>query len=119
MAESLPVGPYRTLHAADGIEVPYYIVTFDKEGRCDSPQTRAHLVARAGNYTDIFVFSHGWNNDWKAATARYESFIGGFMEMRSSQGLAAPPGYAPLLVGIFWPSAILVADDEQAPQIAA
>jgi hypothetical protein len=118
MADSLPAGPYRTLHAADGTEIPYYIVTFDKEGRCDSPQTRAHLVEHAGNFSDIFVFSHGWNNDWKTATGRYESFIDGFMEMRQSEGLPAPAGYAPLLVGVFWPSAVLVADDEEAPQIA-
>lgn len=119
MPDRLPAGPYRTLNAADGTEVPYYIVTFDKEGRCDSPRTRDHLVGQAGRFTDIFVFSHGWNNDWKAATERYESFINGFMKMRQTEGLVAPAGYAPLLVGIFWPSAVLVADDEEAPQIAA
>lgn len=119
MTDSLPVGPYRTLRSPDGIEIPYYIISFDKDGRCDAPQTRQHLLDHAGKYTDIFLFSHGWNNDWKVATGRYEDFIDGFMEMRQSEKLSLPPGYAPLLVGIFWPSAVLVADDEEAPQIAA
>jgi hypothetical protein len=118
MADSLPAGPYRTLRADDGTQIPYYIVSFDKEGRCDAPQTRAHLVDHARQYSDIFVFSHGWNNDWKTATGRYESFIDGFMRMRQSQGLTPPPGYTPLLIGVFWPSAVLVAEDEEAPRIA-
>jgi pimeloyl-ACP methyl ester carboxylesterase len=118
MPDALPVGPYRTLNGPGGLQIPYYIITFDKEGRCTSPQTRAHLLAHAGDRTDIFLFSHGWNNDWTVATKRYQSFIEGFMQMRQAQGLPTPPGYAPLLVGIFWPSAVLVADDEQGPQIA-
>ena len=119
MPESLPVGPYKTLRMSDGTEVPYYIIPFDKEGRCIGPETRRHLVERANTYSDIFVFSHGWNNDWKVATRRYEHFIEGFMKMRQTYGLPAPAGYKPLLVGIFWPSAVLVTENEEAPAIAA
>jgi pimeloyl-ACP methyl ester carboxylesterase len=119
MPDSLPPGPYRTLRLADGTEVPYYIIPFDEEGRCVGPQSRKHLIDRAGGYSDIFLFSHGWNNDWKYATGRYEHFINGFMKMRGDQQLPAPPGYKPLLVGIFWPSAVLVRDDETSPTIAA
>lgn len=81
--------------------------------------TRQHLLDNAGGYSDIYVFSHGWNNDWATATKRYESFINGFMKLRASQGMPTPDGYRPLLVGIFWPSAVLVHDDENAPTIAA
>ena len=119
MPTSLPAGPYRTLALANGTEIPYYIIPFDEEGRCVGPQTRRHLVEHAGGFSDIFMFSHGWNNDWTVATQRYESFIEGFMKMRQEQGIPLPDGYKPLLVGIFWPSAVLVSDDEQAPTIAA
>jgi hypothetical protein len=105
---SLPAGPYRTLHLTNGTEIPYYIIPFDDEGRCVGPQTRRHLLDHAGEFSDIFLFSHGWNNDWTVATRRYESFIQGFMDLRQEQGIAAPEGYRPLLVGIFWPSAVLV-----------
>jgi len=70
-------------------------------------------------FTDIFLFSHGWNNDWTVATRRYEDFIDGFIKMRQSRGLPMPSPYRPVLVGIFWPSAILGWDEEEAPQIAA
>ncbi len=122
MSRTLPAGPYRTIRLADGQDVPYYIVPFDKRGVCVGPQTRAHLVeaVRAGDYSDIFLFSHGWNNDWQTATARYEEFMQGFMKMRAEHGLAMPAGYRPLLVGLFWPSTALVfGESEAGPDIAA
>lgn len=100
----LPAGPYRTLKTVEGDVFPYYIIPFDKDGSCEGPQTRKHLIDGAGSYSDIFLFSHGWNNDWKTATARYESFIKGFQGMRKQHGLAMPANFKPLLVGIFWPS---------------
>src|SRR5436190_14346076 len=121
MSQALPVGPYRVLRLDDGVEVPYYIIPFDKQGRTEGPATRAHLVdsVRNGMFTDVFVFSHGWNNDWTVATKRYEHFISGFMQMRKVNSLKMPDGYRPLLVGIFWPSTALVfGEDEEGPQIA-
>jgi hypothetical protein len=74
MADRLPPGPYKTVALADGTAVPFYIIPFDKEGRCEGPATRENLIdaVRNGSFTDIFLFSHGWNNDWNAATERYE-----------------------------------------------
>ncbi|HEX7182428.1 MAG TPA: alpha/beta hydrolase [Thermoanaerobaculia bacterium] len=122
MPDRLPPGPYRHLRLSDGTDVPYYIIPFDKQGRCEGPETRKHLLdsAKAQGYTDIFLFSHGWNNDWTAATERYENFIEGYMGMRQKHSLPMPPGYKPLLVGIFWPSTALVfTEDEVGPGIAA
>ena len=119
MPTSLPAGPYRTLPLGNGATIPYYIIPFDEEGRCNGPQTRRHLVENAAGFSDIFMFSHGWNNDWTVATQRYENFISGFMKLRQEQNIPMPEGYKPLLVGIFWPSAVLVSDEEQAPTIAA
>jgi hypothetical protein len=101
--------------------VPYYIIPFDKRGLCEGPETLKHLIdgAKQGDYSDIFLFSHGWNNDWKAATGRYEHFITGYMNMRREHGLPVPVRYRPLLVGVFWPSAVLVSEAEVGPDIAA
>lgn len=119
MPNPLPAEPYRHITSTDSTDVPYYIIPFDKKGRCIGPQTWQHLLDGANQYTDIYLFSHGWNNDWKAATANYESFIEGFIKMRADNALPMHPGYKPLLVGIFWPSAILVHEDEQAPKFAS
>lgn len=101
---TIPAGPYQTRTAADGRTFPYYIVPFDKDGRCEGPLTRQHLLDHAGEYSDIFLFSHGWNNDWEVASKRYDDFIGGYSKLRTDLGLPVPADYKPLLVGIFWPS---------------
>ncbi len=122
MTHRLPPGPYRRIRLDDGSEIPYYIIPFDKRGLCDGPETRRHLLdsVKEGSYSDIFLFSHGWNNDWTVATKRYEEFIGGYMNMRQKHNLPMPANYRPLLVGIFWPSTALVfSEDETGPQIAA
>jgi hypothetical protein len=107
MTPLIPAGPYRTLALREGGQFPYYVIPFDQDGICEGTETRAHLLANAGSATDIFVFSHGWNNDWTAATKRYESFITGFGELRREHRLPVPDPYRPLLVGIFWPSQAL------------
>lgn len=122
MTDRLPAGPYRTIDLGDGGRMPYYIIPFDKRGVCQGPETRAHLLRELenGGYSDVFLFSHGWNNDWTVATERYENFIGGYMKMRRDRALAVPDGFKPLLVGIFWPSTALVfTDAEKGPDIAA
>jgi hypothetical protein len=71
-----------------------------------------------GEFNHVFLFSHGWNNDWPTATKRYEHFLEGFQQMRKDYGLNVPQPWRPVMVGIFWPSAVLVGAHEEAPQIA-
>lgn len=107
MPSVLPAGPYRVITSVDSTDVPYYVIPFDKDGICEGPRTRDHLVAHAAHYRDIYVFSHGWNNDWAAATELYESFIEGVQSLRRDLKLPMPEDYKPLLVGVFWPSQAL------------
>lgn len=120
MADRLaPGAPYRTIDLGGGATAPFYIVPFDRDGVCTGPVTARNLLATVATQrpTDVFLFSHGWNNDWKAATARYDQFIAGFARMRAEHPLDRP--FRPVLVGIVWPSTALVAPWEQAPDIAA
>jgi hypothetical protein len=122
MPDTLPPGPYRTLSLDDATAVPYYVIPFDKGGRCSGPETRSHLVnaVKQARFTDVFLFSHGWNNDWTVATRRYEDFMNGYIGMRQAHALPVPKPYRPLLVGVFWPStALTFGADEEGPQIAA
>ncbi len=114
------VGPYRIIQTPEGFSTPWYIIPFDKSGRCKAPQTRAHLLSAIanGSFSHVFIFSHGWNNDWKAASERYAGFVEGFSKMRAEQGLNMPAGYAPLLIGVFWPSTSLVLPWERGPGFA-
>jgi hypothetical protein len=119
LTTQLPVGPYRTLTTPEGAAFPYYIMPFDADGVCTGPQTRAHLLANLAGVTDIFLFSHGWNNDWSAATQRYEEFITGFQKLRTTMALPMPAGFKPLLIGIFWPSqSLTLFESETGPGFA-
>jgi pimeloyl-ACP methyl ester carboxylesterase len=119
----LPAGPFEMLatsKAASTPPAPLYLIPFDKKGRCEGPQTLAHLVeaARSGRFTDIHIFSHGWNNVFAEALGLYREFFTEYFTLRESAGVAGN-GYAPLLVGILWPSTALITDSERGPQLAA
>ena len=121
MPTTFPPGPYKSVQTSEnGEPAPWYVVPFDKSGACTAPLTRKHLVdAIAGKtYSDVFLFSHGWNNDWATASARYENFIEGFVKMREDFALTVSRAYRPLLVGVFWPSTALVMPWERAPKFA-
>lgn len=113
-------GPYRTFEIENGVQVPFYIVPFDEQGRCQAPLTRDNLTTtlQGGAYTDVFFFSHGWNTDWAGASSTYDTFLRGYMNMRSQHGLAYARPVRPLLVGIFWPSITLVMPWEAGPAFA-
>src|SRR5437867_7553126 len=85
-------------------EAAYRVVPFDKNGVCTGPQRRDEIVADAAGATDVFVFSHGWNNDWAAANERYAHFIVEYTTLRERAWAAPDRPYRPLAVGIFWPS---------------
>ncbi len=114
-------GPYCTVKIAGSpTDIPWYMIPFDKGGNCTAPQSRADLIAdvQQNGYTDIFIFSHGWNNDWNDAVTSYRNFLCNYILM-DRHGLAHKPDFRPLLVGIYWPSAILVMPWEDQPDIAA
>ena len=114
------VKPYQRFQSAAG-GFDWFMLPFDKRGRCLGPQTRAHLVDRAADptITDVFIFSHGWNNDWNVATRRYRSFIDGYLALRRTGGLPLDQELNPLLIGVFWPSTALVFGSESGMDIAA
>lgn len=110
--------PWKTLDSDLGA-VELYVVQFDKHGTLSSEQSATRLVEKAAEATDVFLFSHGWNNDWEAATARYDRFLDDFTRVRRAQWAAPDRPFRPVLAGVFWPSTALVAPWERGPDIAA
>lgn len=113
-----PVGvPWKTVHSELG-DVPFYVISFDKDGACTSPLALESLIEASRAATDVVVFSHGWNNDWDAATGRYEEFIKEFIAVRRQYWSPPTRPFSPVLAGVFWPSTALVMPWEEGPDIA-
>jgi hypothetical protein len=91
---------------ADIAGFPYFEFKVDKEGKVVDPAARKELVEALTNgdgVTDVFVISHGWNNDTKEAKDLYDAFfktLKGVLDT-GKHGLAARK-FA--VVGVFWPS---------------
>jgi hypothetical protein len=75
--------------------IPYVEATFDENGAALNPVT---VPAGA---SDVFVISHGWNNDAAAARALYGKFFDSFVAVAGPNDLAAR---TPAIVGVIWPS---------------
>jgi hypothetical protein len=91
----------------------FWELTFDADGDTDAGARDRFLAeVRDAGITDLVVFSHGWNNDHRIATALYERFFG----LLAGQ---LPPGRRDGvgLVGVFWPSQRW--SDEPIPDFAA
>ncbi len=106
------IGPYDIA----GVEMPTWILRYNNDGICESPQSRTLLLdeLRNGDHTDVFLFSHGWNNSFEEAISLY----GGFLKALEAHLSANPPArsFKPLFAGITWPSEWL--DFSNSPTIA-
>jgi hypothetical protein len=83
--------------------LPFWELTFDADGDPDKAQSQAMLAeVTTRETTDLFVFSHGWNNDRAVAKRLYDGFFG-----LLAQQLGHAPGASAVnagLAGVVWPS---------------
>lgn len=88
---------------------PYFEVQFTKDGAVhDEDEVRRVLDFVSGQpqgpVTDLFVISHGWNNDLDEARGLYRNF---FARVREQLDGNRPPGLEArnfAVLGILWPS---------------
>src|SRR4051812_7287951 len=85
---------------------PYYEVQFTKEAAINDPKEVQRAVDGISKeqITDLFTFSHGWNNDMDEARELYKDF---FASMRQVIDQGKAPGLAKrkcAVLAILWPS---------------
>jgi alpha/beta hydrolase fold len=98
---------------------PYFELQFNKEGKIFDPNELQQAVTSIsrGGITDLFVISHGWNNDMAEARALYRELLGRVREVIN--GGKAPTGTRKFAVlAVLWPSKKF-ADEELIPSGAA
>lgn len=108
--------PFDSVSAA-GFAVPLYLLQSDKSGNLTSPEARDDLLARIadGSLRDVYLFAHGWNNDFGESLDLFKRFFSGFLERRPA---SATSDWKPVFVGLQWPSIVLVFPWEKGPKIA-
>jgi len=92
---ALSAGPYFDVPIDTEYRAPFYALRFDKEGRSEGTRTQQHLVdCLPGDVTDVFVFSHGWNNHWATALEQYRTFFTTYRTMVDREEVALVRGSA-------------------------
>jgi hypothetical protein len=85
---------------------PIWILNFDQNGALRDAAMETRLTEELGseNLTDLFVFSHGWNNDPSQARALYRAFFGEVRRVLDDGSLAARREARIGICGVIWPS---------------
>ena len=77
--------------------IPYVEARFNKDGSL----ANSDQVNLPQGVTDLFVMSHGWNNDDAAARELYRKFFENFVAVAQPNDL---PGRKLAILGVIWPS---------------
>ena len=103
--------PIRTL---PGTDLAYALVVFDENGEERAEPDGSHLSETiatrladpAQPITDVFLIAHGWQGDVPAAIVQFDRWIGAMAAQEADRAAARerPGGFAPLIVGLHWPS---------------
>lgn len=109
------------IHKVPDTDLSYYLVSYDENGE-ERPEddgkflSQAVIERAAANCSDVFFLSHGWKGDIPAAIEQYDKWIGAMAALEADRAAArrADPNFAPLIVGLHWPS--LPWGDEEMPK---
>jgi hypothetical protein len=90
---------------------PFWSVHFDDQGEIVQPAVDFLLAdLGASSLTDLFVFSHGWNDDEATALNIYNGFFGQVADVLADPSVVKRPGLAAGVIGIIWPSILFPGD---------
>ncbi|HYO03413.1 MAG TPA: serine/threonine protein kinase [Mycobacterium sp.] len=95
-------------------KLPYYEVVFNADGTLNTTDHQEHpglqAAVAAGGITDVFVFSHGWNNGVDSARTLYAGMFSLLQDQLGSHLNSSA------FVGVLWPSLLFPDDDPTTPK---
>jgi hypothetical protein len=100
------------IRSIPGTKDSYYLVCFDANGTERKEPEGSFLTERllkeatTTPVTDVFFLSHGWKGDVPAAIEQYDAWLGavGGLTADLAAVRTAVPDFAPLTIGLHWPS---------------
>lgn len=99
---------------------PYFEVQFNKQGTAadDNEINNALSLIAKGEFSDLFVVSHGWNNDMADARNLYKNLFNSVKQVLDAGNVPKLGERKFAVLGILWPSKKF-AEDELIPSGAA
>jgi hypothetical protein len=95
-------------------DIEYSLLVFDERGKeraepdgtLMSETVKQRLANAARPVTDVFFMTHGWKGDVPAAIEQYDKWVSTMTMLESDHAAARQrlPGFAPLIIGLHWPS---------------
>lgn len=88
------------------MEFQNFELEFDKDGNLFQPERLAQAIdnLKMGQFTDLFVFSHGWNNDIADARRLYENYFQQAADILRSDKIKGLNDRKFAVITLFWPS---------------
>jgi hypothetical protein len=85
------------------IPYPYFELKFDGQGQPADPNQLQSLIdgLESNKVTDLFIVSHGWNNDEKDAHSLYQTL---FTNVKAQEQSVKVAGRTFAVAGVIWPS---------------
>lgn len=95
------------------VPFPGFEIEFTKDGKVFQQQQVDALLEGLSreSITDLFLMSHGWNNDIADATQLYEAFFPKVKEMMDAELVQGLAGRSFGALGIYWPSKKFTEDE--------
>jgi hypothetical protein len=107
-------GPFEQVDVGGGRSADLWLLRYAEDGSLISTNAQEGLLQSLADRTDVFFFSHGWNNTFGTAAANYRQFVQGYAAQGSGPGALDKP----TLVGVIWPSTSFTMPWENGPFIA-
>ncbi len=84
---------------------PFWALTFDENGQPEDLTTVNNFIeeVRQQNLSDLFIFSHGWNNDSKMALKLYEGFFAEMQRLLDDSSIPVRRDVTIGTAGVIWP----------------
>jgi hypothetical protein len=89
---------------------PFWALEFDEAGTPSDGSASFLRELPSAHLTDLFVFSHGWNNDRTTAMALFTGFFGEVRKILENAEVGKRPNLAIGVVGVIWPSILFPGD---------
>jgi hypothetical protein len=85
---------------------PFWELRFKEAGEPADSTAVANFIkeVKAQNLTDLFIFSHGWNNTPAAADILYRGFFGEMQKLLDNPNILKRRAATIGTAGVFWPS---------------